>query len=98
MASGAYGAIWRVDISGMQVVPGLEEMETPFKTNHKVDTTHHGSTNGWQEWLHTGFKEQPTIKMKVQWDKTNTVHQQLNTWDIAADPPLIDMEFESADV
>lgn len=95
MADGAFGAIWRIDISStMTVVPGLEDMEMPYKKNHKVETTNHGSSGGYQEYFYTGFKEQPTVKMKLQWDASNTVHKQLNTLDQT--PALTDMEFESA--
>lgn len=78
--SGGYGVTVKIEISSvLTAIADVADVEFPEFEKYLADSTSHGSTGGYVEYISSGVRECKEFKMTLTWDKTANTHAALVT-------------------
>lgn len=71
---GGFGAVLKIDVSGLTAVTHVKEFEFPEFEKILADITAHDSPGGYAEWIATGKRQLNSFTCTLVWDVAETTH------------------------
>lgn len=92
---GGFGAVLKIDVSGLQAVAYVKDFEFPEFEKLLADITSHDSPGGYQEMISTGKRQLNEFTCQLVWDVSQTTHDAMIAAFDSDDP--VDMSAEDPD-
>ena len=92
---GGYGVVVKIDTGSLTTVANLLSTDFPEFEKILAESTSHGSTSGYAEWIATGKRQLNEFTMVLGWDVAEATHAQVVT-SFDADAS-VDMSIEDPD-
>ncbi len=71
---GGFGAVLKIDVSGLTAVAYVKEFEFPEFEKLLADITSHDSPGGYREMISTGKRQLNEFTCQLVWDVSSTTH------------------------